>query len=71
MALVFNIDMADDSVVSNIIYNDSNKKDEMKGCFSAFSMPSSRSLLTFLDKSTEKYYYKLKSLVLDERKNLV
>jgi len=71
MALVFNIDMADDSVVSNIIYNDSNKKDEMKGCSSAFNMPSSRSLSTFLDKSTVKYCYKLKSLVLDKRKNLV
>ena len=59
MALVFNIDMANDSVVSNIIYNDSDKKDEVRGCSSASSMHSSRSSLIFSDKSTEEYVAKV------------
>ena len=55
MALGFDIDMADDSVIVDIIYNNSDKKDEMRGHFSTSSMPSSRSLLSSSDKSTEEY----------------
>ena len=59
MALVFDIDMADDSVIGNIIYNDSDKKDEVRGHSSASSMPSSRSSSSFSDKSTEEYAAKV------------
>ena len=59
MTLVFDIDMADDFVVSNIIYNDGNKKDEVRGYSSVSSMHSSRSLLIFSDKSTEDYTVKV------------
>ena len=59
MASVFDIDKADDSVIGNIIYNDSNKKDKVRGCSSISSMHSSRSLLVFSDKSTEEYVMKV------------
>ena len=57
--MVFNIDMVDDSIVSNIIYNDSDKKDKVRGHSSASSMYSSRSLSVFLNKSTKKYVTKV------------
>ena len=59
MTSVFNIDMADNSIVNNIIYNNSNKKDKMRGCSSVSSIHSSRSLLVFSDKSTEEYTIKV------------
>jgi len=59
MALVFNIDMANDSVVSNIIYNNSDKKDKVRGHSSASSIHSSRFLLVFLDKRTKEYAIKI------------
>jgi len=59
MALGFDINIADDSVITNIIYNDSNKKDEVRGCSSASNMPSSRSLSSSSDKSTEEYMAKV------------
>ena len=59
MASVFNINMANDSVIGNIIYNNSNKKDKMRGCSSISSIYSSRSLSVFLDKSTEEYAMKV------------
>ena len=55
----FNINMADDSVIANIIYNNSDKKDEVRGCSSTSSTPSSRSLLSSSDKSTEEYVAKV------------
>lgn len=51
--------MADDSVIANIIYNNSDKKDEVRGCSSTSSTPSSRSLLSSSDKSTEEYVAKV------------
>ena len=59
MALVFNINMANDSIIGNIIYNDSDKKDKIRGCSSVFNTHSSRSSLVFLDKSTEEYATKV------------
>ena len=59
MALVFDINMADDSVVSNIIYNNSDKKNKVRGHSSTSSMHSFRSLLVFSDKSTEEYMIKV------------
>ena len=55
MASVFNIDIADDSVVGNIIFKDRDKKDKMRDHSSVSSMHSSRSLSVFSDKSTEEY----------------
>jgi len=59
MALGFNIDMADDSVIADIIYNNSNKKDKVRGCSFTSSTHSSRSLSSSSDKSTEKYVAKV------------
>ena len=59
MASVFNINMANDSIIGNIIYNDSDKKDKIRGCSSAFNTHSSRSSLVFSDKSTEEYATKV------------
>ena len=55
MASVFNIDIADDSVVGNITFKDRDKKDKMRDHSSVSSMHSSRSLSVFSDKSTEEY----------------
>ena len=56
MASVFDIDMADDSVVSNVIFNNNNKNDKVRGCSLVPSAVGSRSLLSsFSDKSEEDY----------------
>ena len=55
MASVFNIDMADDSVIGNITFSNSDRKDKVRGCSSASSMPSSRSLSSSSDKSNKVY----------------
>lgn len=59
MASFFNIDIADDSVIGNIFFNNSNRKDEVRGHSSVSSMPSSRSLSSFSEKSTEEYSAKV------------
>ena len=43
MALVFNIDMGNDSVVNKIIFNDNGSNDKVRDCFLAFSAHISRS----------------------------
>ena len=55
----FDINMADDSVITDIIYNNSDKKDEVRDCSSTSSMSSFSSLLSFSDKSIEKYVAKV------------
>jgi len=55
IASVFDIDMADDSIFGNIIFNDRDKKDKVRGCSSVSSTYSSRFLLVFSDKSTKEY----------------
>jgi len=59
IALGFDIDIANDSVIADIIYNDSNKKDEVRGHFSASSISSFRSLSSSSDKSTKEYIVKV------------
>jgi len=55
IASVFNIDIADDSVISNNTFKDRDKKDKMRGRSSVSSMHSSRFLSVFSNKSTKKY----------------
>ena len=56
MALVFDIDIANDSVVSNIIYSNSNSNDKMRGHILAPSTNSFRSVSSSSsNKSKEEY----------------
>ena len=56
MASVFDIDIADNSVVNNIIFSNSNSNDEVRGCTLAPSTNSSRSVSSsFSNKSKELY----------------
>ena len=43
MALVFNVDMVDNSVINNIIFNNSSGNNEIRGCSSVLSIHISRS----------------------------
>jgi len=57
MALVLdNIDMADDCVVSNIIFNNGDRNDEVRGHTLAPSIVSSRSVLSFSSNKSGKLY---------------
>ena len=56
MALVFDIDMIDDPIVNSIIYNNSDKNNEVRGCTLAPSANSSRSVSSFFSNKSEKLY---------------
>ena len=57
MALVFNdVDIIDNYVVSNIIFNNSDSNDEVRDCTLAPSTVSSRSVLSFSSNKSEKLY---------------
>jgi len=57
IALVFNnVDMADDCVVSNIIFNNSNRNDKVRGCTLTPSAVSSRSVLSSSSNKNKKLY---------------
>jgi len=51
--------MADNSIVGNIFFNNSNRKDEVRGHSTVSSTSSSRSLSSFSEKSTEEYSAKV------------
>ena len=59
MASGFDINMTNDSIITDIIYNDSDKKNKVRGHSFVSIMPNSRSLLSSSDKSTEKYIAKV------------
>jgi len=57
MASVLNdVDIADDCVVSNIIFNNSNRNDEVKDHTLAPSTVSSRSILSFFSNKSKELY---------------
>ena len=57
MALVFNnVDMADDCVVSNIIFNNSNRNDKVRGCTFTPSAVSSRSVSSSSSNKSKELY---------------
>jgi len=59
MASFFDINMADNSIVGNIFFNNSNRKDEVRGHSTVSSTSSSRSLSSFSEKSIEEYSAKV------------
>jgi len=82
IALVLNnIDMADDYVVSNIIFNNSNRNDKIRGCTLAPSTVSSRSILSSSSNKSKELYSDWKQresnkmvqdepIIISERQNL-
>ena len=57
MALVLNdVDIADDCVISNIIFNNGNRNDEVRGHTLAPSIVSSRSVLSSSSNKSEELY---------------
>ena len=56
MASVLNVDIVDDSVVNNIIFNNSDNNDEMRGYTLTPSANSSRSISSFSPNKSKELY---------------